>query len=120
MLVLLVAVLGVIASPWAVLASTAVAGWCFVVALLGCAQIRRAHPSPALGYLTESAFPGYILHQPAIVFIGYGIIRLPLGIGAKYALLLMASVAATLAVYQFIVRPSPVLRFLFGMKQKPA
>ncbi len=116
MLVLLVFALGGIASPTAVLASTAVAGWCFVVALLGGAQARHPHASPALRYLTESAFPVYILHQPAIVFIGYGIIQLPLGIGAKYALLLITSVAATLAVYQFIVRPSAVLRLLFGMK----
>ena len=69
-----------------------------------------------LDYFKESAYPVYILHQAAVVCIGYGIIRLSLGMAAKYALLLAASFTATLAAYQFIVRPVPILRFAFGMK----
>ena len=115
---LLLALLGVIRAPALLLAGTAVAGWCFVVALLGFARGHLAASSPTLSYLTESAFPVYILHQSAIVLVGYLVIRLSMGIAAKYAILLAASVTVTLAVYHFAVRPFALTRFLFGMKSR--
>ena len=113
---LLAAVLGVFESTSVVLAGTAIAGWCFVVALLGFARARMPRPGPRLGYLTESAFPIYLLHQPVIVFLGYAVVQLPLGVAAKFSLLLFGSVALTLALYHFAVRPFGPVRFLTGMK----
>jgi uncharacterized protein (DUF2147 family)/surface polysaccharide O-acyltransferase-like enzyme len=117
-LVLLLAVLGVFSSAPILLASTAVAGWCFVLALLGFARTRLSFTNPTLAYLTESAFPVYLLHQSAIVLIGYPLLRLDLGIAPKFAFLLLASTAATLAVYHFAVRPFSLPRFLCGMKAR--
>src|SRR5262245_49557781 len=116
--VLLLAVLGIMASPAVLLVGSAVAGWCFVVALLGLAHRFLTTSGPALHYLSESAFPVYVLHQAAIVLPGYFLIRLPLGIGAKFVLLLLVSVSLTVAVYQWLVRPFAVPRFLLGMKPK--
>jgi glucan biosynthesis protein C len=118
-LVLLLGVLGVVAAPPVLLAGTAIAGWCFVLALLGAAQRFVSERAAGLSYLTESAFPVYWLHQSAIVLIGYPILQLRLGIAAKYALLLVASVSATLAVYHFAVRRLGATRFLVGMKARP-
>jgi uncharacterized protein (DUF2147 family) len=89
-----------------------------VVALLGIGRRFFTSPSPALAYLSESAFPVYVLHQAAIVLPGYFIVGLPLGIAAKFALLLAVSVAVTLAVYQWLVRPFAVSRFLLGMRPR--
>src|SRR5439155_927721 len=116
--VLLLAVLGIGASPAVLLVGSAVAGWCFVVALVGLAHQFLATSGPALHYLSESAFPVYVLHQAAIVLPGYFLIRLPLGIGAKFVLLLLLSVSLTLAAYHWLVRPFAVPRFLLGMKPK--
>src|SRR5262245_17462958 len=116
--VLLVAVLGVFSSPTVLLVGSAVAGWCFVVALLGIGRRFFASSSPVLGYLSESAFPVYVLHQAAIVVPGYWIVRLPLGIAAKFVLLLVVAVAGTLATYHWLVRPFAVSRFLLGMRPK--
>jgi uncharacterized protein (DUF2147 family) len=116
--VLLLAVLGVAGSPTVLLVGSAVAGWCFVVALLGLARAFFTAWSPALHWLSESAFPVYVLHQAAIVLPGYFLIRLPLGMGAKFALLLLGSASLTLAVYQWLVRPFAGPRFLLGMKPK--
>jgi glucans biosynthesis protein C len=69
-----------------------------------------------LPYLTESAFPVYWLHQSAIVLIGHPIVHLELGIATKYALLLVASVSATLAVHHFVVRRFAITRLCVGMK----
>src|SRR5262249_5077850 len=117
-LVLLLGVLGVFTSPTVLLTGSAVAGWCFVLALLGAARRYFTPVTAGLSYLTESAFPVYWLHQSAIVLIGYPIIHLGLGIAPKYALLLVASVGATLAVYHFVVRRFAVTRFLVGMRPR--
>jgi glucan biosynthesis protein C len=114
-LVLLLAVFEVVTSSAVVLAGTAVAGWCFVVALLGFAHSRITTRSPALAYLSEAAYPVYILHQPAIVFIGYPILTLAIGITAKFVLITTLAIAASLFVYQFAVRRSPILRVATGM-----
>ena len=116
--VLLLAVLGIVSSPAVLLVGSAVAGWCFVVALVGMAHRFLVTSGPALHYLSESAFPVYVLHQAAIVLPGYFLIRLPLGIGTKFVLLLLLSVSLTLAVYEWLVRPFTVPRFLLGMKPK--
>jgi uncharacterized protein (DUF2147 family) len=116
--VLLVAVLGLLSSPSVLLVGSAVAAWCFVVALLGIGQRFFTSSGPVLGYLSESAFPVYVLHQAAIVLPGYWIVRLPLGITGKFALLLVVAVAVTLATYQWLGRPFTVSRFLLGMRAK--
>jgi glucan biosynthesis protein C len=114
--VLFVAVLGVVQSPAVLLVGSAIAGWCFVVALLGIGKRFFTSTSPTLAYLSESAFPVYVLHQAGIVVPGYFIVRLPLGVPAKFGLLLAVSVAVTLAAYQWLVRPFAVSRFLLGMR----
>lgn len=114
--ILFVGVLGGVTSPPLLLASVAVAGWCFVVAFLGWSHRHLSFHTPALHYLTESAFPVYLLHQSAIVIPGYFLIQLPLGVGAKFALLLVVSSSLTLSAYQMLVRPFSVTRFLCGMK----
>jgi len=116
--VLLLAVLGVAASPVVLLVGSAVAGWCFVVALVGLAHRFLATSPPALHYLSESAFPVYVLHQAAIVLPGYFLIRLPTGIGVKFVLLLLVSVGLTVSVYHWLVRPFSIPRFLLGMKPR--
>jgi membrane-bound acyltransferase YfiQ involved in biofilm formation len=108
----------VISSPLSAV-SLVVAGWATIVALLGFARSRLTHTNVILDYFKESAYPVYILHQAAVVCIGYWIIQLSLGIAVKYTLLLAAALAATLATYHFIVRPIPILRFAFGMKPLP-
>jgi uncharacterized protein (DUF2147 family)/fucose 4-O-acetylase-like acetyltransferase len=116
--VLLAAVLGAFESTPIVLAGTAVAGWCYVAALLGFARERVTTSGPRLRYLAESAFPIYVLHQSVIVGLGAGVVLLPLGIAAKFVLLLVGAVAATLALYHFGVRPFGPARRLIGMKPR--
>jgi len=117
-LVLLLGVLGAFSSPAVLLAHTAIAGWCFVLAFLGWARRALSFTTPALRYLTESAFPVYLLHQSAIVIPGYFLIQLPLGLWTKFVVLLVVSSALTLTIYHFLVRPFAVTRFLCGMKAR--
>ncbi len=120
--VLLLGVFGVFSSPAVILARTAIAGWCFVVAFLGWSRQHLSFSTPALRYLTESAFPVYLLHQSAIVIPGYFLIQLPLGVWTKFVLLLVVSSSLTLCAYHMLVRPFSLTRFLCGMKgrERPA
>jgi peptidoglycan/LPS O-acetylase OafA/YrhL len=113
--VLLLIVLGVIRAPVLLFGGVAIAGWCCVAAMLG---FMRAHPprgGPFLDALAESALPIYLLHQPVIVLLGFGVVRLSLGIAPKFMLLLMGSTLLTLALY-LQVRRFAVTRFLAGMR----
>jgi peptidoglycan/LPS O-acetylase OafA/YrhL len=107
-----------------------VAGWCWVVAILGLLDRRRARrrPSPvpqgrggaALGYLVVAALPLYVLHQPVVVAFAYGVVGWSAPIALKYAAIVAPSLAVTLLVYELLVRRTPVTRFLFGMRRAPA
>jgi uncharacterized protein (DUF2147 family) len=116
--VLLLGVLRVFSSPAVLLGGTAVAAWCFVIAFLGIARRYLTASTPTLRYLSESAFPVYVLHQAAIVLPGYLVVGLPLGIATKYVLLLLLAVSLTMGTYHWLVRPFAVPRFLLGMKAK--
>jgi hypothetical protein len=113
---LLVGMLGRRASAGGILLAATAAGWSLVVAIVGFAGRHLSRAAPAPPYLVESALPVYVLHQAGIVLPGFWIVKLPLGIEAKFALLLGASFALTMGVYHFVVRPFGLARFLTGMR----
>jgi surface polysaccharide O-acyltransferase-like enzyme len=106
--------------PTVILGLTAVAGWCTVAAFLGLARRYVTTRSRTLSYLAASAFPVYLLHQSAITLLGHQMVQLPWGIAAKFVALLLISLATTLFVYHFGIRPLPALGFFFGIKPNDA
>lgn len=66
----------------------------------------------------EAIHPFYLLHQPAIVVFGYYITRWDISPAGKAGLIAGLSLAASLTVYWFLIRPYDPLRVLFGMKKK--
>jgi uncharacterized protein (DUF2147 family) len=88
--------------------------------MLGYARILLANVHTGIRYLRESAFPVYILHQPALVVIGYVVVGTSMGIAAKYLTIVAASVLAVQSFYHLAVRHSPLLRTVYGMKSAPA
>jgi peptidoglycan/LPS O-acetylase OafA/YrhL len=106
---------------WAVFwTCTAVAGVGFVVFMLGLAARWRTRTNAFLAWASEGSLAIYVLHQLAIVSLAAVVIRHPWSIASKFWLLLAASVVTTLACYQLVVRPVPLLRRLFGLAPKPA
>ncbi len=103
-----------------VLALTAVAGYCTIVAMIGFARKHLCFGGVALGYLAESALPIYVLHQSAIVLPGYFLLQLPLPPAVKFPLVLVTAVVLAMAVYHFLIRPAPAVRPAFGMKASTA
>jgi surface polysaccharide O-acyltransferase-like enzyme len=102
-------------------------GLLWVVAILGFANSRVARPrkSPTPGranarrlgaYLNDAVLPFYVLHETAVVVIAYFILAWEIGPSLQYLLISTASLVATLLLYEFAVRRSPVTRMLFGLK----
>jgi hypothetical protein len=50
--------------------------------------------------------------------VAYLVRAWPIGAGAQYCLIALASLAATLLLYDLGIRRSPVTRFLFGLKPR--
>jgi glucans biosynthesis protein C len=106
-------------------------GWLWVVAILGLARDRTgrrsASPAPApavasgrarrlAAYANDAVLPFYALHETVIVAVAYAVLTWPIGGALQYCLIALASLAATLLLYDLGVRRHPVTRFLFGLK----
>jgi surface polysaccharide O-acyltransferase-like enzyme len=109
------------------------AGWCWLVAIVGLLD-RRQHPAREGGprvpaepgavrprrrwyaYLSEAILPLYILHQPIVVAVAFGVVRWEAPIPVKYLALVTASLVLTFTVYDQFVRRARVTRFLFGLR----
>ena len=114
------------------------AGWVWIVAILGFAwswtarwqrrtgsEVQRpGDPKPRISraarYANEAVLPFYLLHEPVTVGAAWIIVRWEAPIVAKYLVLVVVSFAGTLALYDLLVRRFRVPRFLFGMKARQA
>lgn len=102
------------------------AGWCWIVGITGLLDRRDRRPPGAgdnagprrrlFGYLAIGALPLYVLHQPIVVAVAYGVVGMDAPIPVKYLLIVAASLALTLASYELLVRRTRLTRFLFGMR----
>ena len=95
-----------------------VASGCWLVALLGFARrFLRATPR-LLAHAARAVFPIYLLHQTVIVLVAYHVVRWPMGVSAKFGVLLMLSFALTVALAELAAAIAPIRRAL-GVKDVP-
>lgn len=76
------------------------------------------HPSKTLNYLSQGAYPIYIVHM---IFIYLGsILLVPMNIHEflKFVLLVLFTFIGSFAMYDFVLRRITILRPLFGLKTK--
>jgi len=71
-----------------------------------------------LPYFTEVVLPIYVLHQTVIVAIGYYVLQWKMTTFSEYWTISLASLVATLVLYDVGVKRLNVPRFLFGMRKK--
>ncbi|MEZ0612099.1 acyltransferase family protein [Fibrella sp. WM1] len=91
--------------------------WFSVLATVGYGYRYLNVNKPILPYLTEAVYPFYILHQTAIVVIGYWALKtLNLGVWGGFWFISLASLASCAALYVTLIRPLKPLRVVFGLK----
>ncbi|NIJ54450.1 acyltransferase family protein [Dyadobacter arcticus] len=94
-----------------------VIAWSWVLGLVGYGKqyLNRFHP--ALNYLNQAVYPFYILHQTIIVILAYYITRNNQDtVLMKYIYTVGVTLFFTMGIFHLLIKPYPVMRFLFGMK----
>ena len=67
--------------------------------------------------LNEAIYPFYLLHQPALIFVGYVVLQWDISYGMQAVLITALSLVFILIGY-FIIKKFNFLRVVFGMKRK--
>ena len=91
---------------------------CWIFGVFGLAYHYLNKPSVLIHYLSQAAYPIYIIHM-FVLFAGAWII-LPLNIHPllKFIGLTLSTFIVCFLIYEFILKRIPVLRPLFGLKRK--
>ena len=90
--------------------------WCWVLTILGFSMKHLNFNRPVLSYANEAVLPFYILHQPVLLSIGYFVVQWTIPDALKFLVIDASSLVIIMVLYEYVVRRSNLLRFLFGMK----
>ncbi len=90
--------------------------WWWVMGILGLAIRYLTFTTPVVEYLVRASYPVYIIHMPILTFIGMWIVRLDMNIWLKFGIITVLTFAASIAIYDLLIRRVPVLRLLFGLQ----
>ena len=77
---------------------------------------NRDHSSRKV--MNEAIYPFYLLHQPALIFVGYVVLQWDVSYGMQAILITLLSLVSIIGCYWFIIRKFNILRVVFGMKAK--
>lgn len=92
--------------------------WFWVITVIAFGQHYLNRYQSWLSKINEGLYPFYILHQTAIIAIGYYICQLDWGIATKFWTVSILTFISCTVVYLLLIRPFNVMRFLFGVKLK--
>jgi glucan biosynthesis protein C len=88
---------------------------CWLIVILGFSQRNLNFNNHLLEYGSEAVLAFYILHQTAIIVLGYHIVNTDLPLLIKYIIINLLAFIVTVAIYHTTVQRFRVLRVLFGM-----
>jgi glucans biosynthesis protein C len=103
---------------WVLYGLSVYSAWCWLFAILGFGMRHLNVNRPFLRTANEGVLPFFILHQPALVLVGYFVMGWDLHAAFKWAITFSVSFALVISLYVGFIRRVDLLRFLFGMKTK--
>ena len=92
--------------------------WVLILSLLGFAKKYLNFSNRFLKYANEAVYPFYILHQTLIVGFGYYIVQWTIPIFLKLLILIVSCFLSLYLLYNWLIKPFVVTRFLYGLKLK--
>ncbi len=98
--------------------SAIIGSWCWVITIVAFGQHYLHKSHKWLTIVNEGLYPFYILHQTAIIAIGYYVCQLDWSIGAKFWVVSLLTLVSCVGFYLLLIRPFNVMRLFFGMKPK--
>lgn len=84
--------------------------------LLGLVGLMRLKGGPLLKYMRDATLPVYIIHNLFIMVLGFYVVRTDWSLAVKFVVILTIGLGATFVVYHYLVKPLPLLRFIFGLR----
>ncbi len=93
--------------------------WFWLMALLGFGHRYLNTDNRLLRYAREGAYPFYLLHQTVIIAVAFFVVQWNVAVLPKYLVIVVVSLAATVAIYDLLVRRTNLTRVLLGMKPRP-
>jgi glucan biosynthesis protein C len=94
--------------------------WAWVTAFLGYGRQHLSHSNRWLVWARDASYPIYTLHQTVILALAFFVIQRPWSPGAKYWLVLTATLLICVVAYEYVLRRVGILRLLFGIKTEAA
>ena len=88
--------------------------WIFAVFAFGYQYLNR--PSSLLSYLSEGAYPVYIVHMTFLYLGSYLILPLMMPVWLKFILIVVFTAVGCMLTYDLIIRRINLIRPLFGLK----
>jgi glucans biosynthesis protein C len=92
--------------------------WFSLLAFLGYGRRHLSFGNRLLSWARDASYPVYILHQSVIIVIAYWIIQQPWRPWTKYWVVLGATLAICVVLYEFVLRHFAALRVAFGIKPR--
>jgi len=89
-------------------------GWIFSILAFGYTYLN--HPGKTLQYLTQAAYPIYIIHMVALYLAARLVIPMNVLVPLKFMAVLLFTLTGSLVVYEFIIKRVNLFRALFGLK----
>jgi glucans biosynthesis protein C len=95
-------------------------GWFWIITIVAYGKHYLSYHHQWVTILGDGIISFYILHQTAIVVIGYFVCQQPWSIAAKFWSISFLTLIFCITFYVLCIRPFNVMRIAFGMKLKPA
>lgn len=95
-----------------------ITAWSLMIFVLYFARRFLNFDNRVIGYASKAILPFYILHYLIITMITYFFVGWNMNIVMRFSLVSILALAATLAVYDLLIKRIGVIRWLFGMKPK--
>lgn len=107
-------------AEWLFLPLRSMIPWLLGVGVLSVA-VRFFQRTNRLGaYINDAAFPIYVLHLPIILVIGAMVVDWQTSLFIKFAVVVLGSFLTLTVLYEGLIKRTPMIRVLFGMKPHPA
>lgn len=90
--------------------------WCLTVLGFGSKFLNFNHRF--LPYANEAVYPVYVLHMPVMTVLAYFVVGTGLWAPAQFIVITLGTLAASICIYEFVVRRTKVTAVLFGLKPK--
>jgi glucans biosynthesis protein C len=89
---------------------------CWIISIFAFGYKYLNRPGKALDYLSQAAYPIYIIHMIVLYASSLVIFSLEIAVQLQFVLVLLSTISGCFILYEFVIRRVNFIRPLFGLK----